>query len=153
VLASVLGTLAAFGVRRVSDTLSAVLLSVFIAPLIVPVVVLAAGAYFMLSAIGLIGTYAGMVALHAVLGIPYVVLVVSAALKRFDPSLERAAQISGANPSRVLMRVTVPILAPAIITGSLFAFVRSSWACSSPVLTGGRCPSSSSLEFSSRSRR
>lgn len=124
-LATIFGTLAAFALRRVHPATGGVLLAIFIAPLIVPVVVLAAGAYFMLSAFGLIGTYAGMVALHAVLGIPFVVLVVSAALKRFDPSLERAAQISGSGPVRVLTRVTIPILAPAIVTGALFAFVTS----------------------------
>lgn len=125
VIATVAGTAGAFGLRRLPRAAGSIVLAIFVAPLIVPVVVLAAGAYFMLSAFGLIGTYAGMVALHAVLGIPYAVLVVTAALQRFDPSLERAAQISGASPFRVITRVTVPILAPAIITGGLFAFVTS----------------------------
>lgn len=71
------------------------------------------------------GTYFGMVVMHAVLGMPYVVLVVATALKRFDRNLERAALVCGASPTRVLQRVTIPILFPAVATGALFAFITS----------------------------
>lgn len=124
-LATVLGLLAAIGISRSSQWVEAIAVPFFMAPLIVPVVVFAAGSYFMLSSMRMTGTYLGMVVMHAVLGLPYVVLVVVSALKRFDRNLERAALVCGASPIRVLQRVTIPILLPSVATGALFAFITS----------------------------
>ena len=65
----------------------------------------------------------GMVAVFAMYYAPYVYMFVSAALKNMDPALEEAAQMSGAGPVRTMLTITLPLVAPAILSGSLLAFV------------------------------
>ncbi len=65
----------------------------------------------------------GMVAVFAMYYAPYVYMFVSAALKNMDPALEEAAQMSGAGPLRTMLTITLPLVAPAILSGSLLAFV------------------------------
>lgn len=65
----------------------------------------------------------GMVAVFAMYYAPYVYMFVSAALKNMDPALEEAAQMSGAGPLRTMLTITLPLVAPAILSGSLLAFI------------------------------
>jgi len=62
---------------------------------------------------------------HTVLAIPVVVMVVAAALRRVDESLERAATILGATRPRAFLAVTLPIIRSSIVAGGLFAFITS----------------------------
>jgi len=62
---------------------------------------------------------------HVALALPYVVVVVSARLSTFDPTLEEAARALGAGPWIVMRRVTLPWIAPGIVAGALFAFAVS----------------------------
>ena len=54
---------------------------------------------------------------------PYVYMFTSAALKNMDPSLEEAAEMSGASPLRTIVTITFPLIAPAIVSGMLLSFV------------------------------
>ena len=54
---------------------------------------------------------------------PYVYMFTSAALKNMDPSLEEAAEMSGAGPVRTILTVTFPLILPAIVSGMLLSFV------------------------------
>ena len=94
-------------------------------PLIVPQVVSALGYYGYLSVVGLVGTRFGVVLAHVALAVPVTFLVICATLKGFDPNLERAALISGADPLRAFIYVVVPVLRPGMITAALFAFLSS----------------------------
>ena len=100
-------------------------MAVLISPMIVPLIISAAGMYFFYSRIGLQGTYLGVVLAHAALGIPFVIITVTATLVGFDRSLTRAAANLGANPVRTFFKVQAPLILPGVISGGLFAFITS----------------------------
>ncbi|UFZ03431.1 ABC transporter permease [Bradyrhizobium ontarionense] len=125
-LATVLGTLAALGLRgkRASLLLSA-LRTVFLLPMVVPAVVLGVGMQLMFARYGLTNTYLGVIIAHTVVAVPFVLVNVSSALQGVDLKLEQAAASLGASPVTVLSSVTLPIALPGIISGALFAFATS----------------------------
>lgn len=125
VLATVLGTLAAMGLARARFPGKGLLMALMLAPMIVPVIILAIGAYFFYRPLGLTGSLWGLAIAHAVLGAPFVLVTVSATLGALDPSLVRAAQGLGASPWVAFRKVTLPIIAPGVVSGALFAFVAS----------------------------
>jgi putative spermidine/putrescine transport system permease protein len=98
---------------------------ILISPMIVPIVITAAGMFFFFSQIGLSQTYIGLVLAHALLGTPFVVITVTATLTSFDRSLMRAAANLGANPLTAFFKVQMPLILPGIISGGLFAFITS----------------------------
>lgn len=124
-LATVLGTLAAVGLSQVRFPGKGGLLAVLISPMIVPVVVVGAGAYLFFAPLGLADSYTGLVLVHAALGTPFVLTTVSATLEGFDRRLARASASLGADPLTTFFRVTLPLIAPGIIAGALFAFATS----------------------------
>ena len=124
VLATVLGTLAALGLNHRIPA-RALIVSLILAPLIVPIIVLAAGTYFVFSRLGLVDSYLGLICAHATLGVPFVVVTVSANLASVDPSLTRAGAILGANPFRVFRTITLPLILPGVLSGAALAFVTS----------------------------
>lgn len=94
-------------------------------PLAVPHIVMAVGYYSFLGDLRLVHTHLGVILAHTCLAVPIAFLVLSANLKGFDRTLERAAQSLGASPVRTFMHVTLPILRPGLIISSLFAFIQS----------------------------
>ncbi len=120
-----LGTLAAIGLSQPHVPFKRLITAILISPMIVPLVISAAGMYFFFSRIGLQGTYWGVVLAHAVLGIPFVIITVTATLVGFDKSLTRAAANLGANPIVTFWRVQMPLILPGVISGGLFAFITS----------------------------
>jgi putative spermidine/putrescine transport system permease protein len=124
-LATVLGTMAAVGLARVSFFGKGVLMSLLIAPMVVPVVVVAVSTYLFFARIGLNDTYLGLVLVHAALGAPFVLTTVLATLQNFNDNLVRASLSLGANPLTTFFRVTLPLIAPGVISGALFAFATS----------------------------
>ncbi|MEM5437686.1 ABC transporter permease [Paraburkholderia diazotrophica] len=124
-IATVLGTLAALGLSRAQFPFRSVIMPVIVSPMIVPIVVVAAGFYLVFSPLGLVNSYLGVVLAHAALGTPFVVVTVTASLLSFDQSLLRAASGLGAPPWVAFRRVTLPLIAPAVATGSVFAFATS----------------------------
>ncbi|WP_211313833.1 ABC transporter permease [Marinomonas piezotolerans] len=119
------GTLAAIGLSQSHVPFKRAIMAILISPMIVPLVISAAGMYFFYSRIGLQGTYWGVVMAHAVLGIPFVIITVTATLVGFDRSLTRAAANLGANPVTTFFRIQMPLILPGIISGGLFAFITS----------------------------
>jgi putative spermidine/putrescine transport system permease protein len=95
------------------------------APITVPLVVSALAYYSSLGRLRLTGTHLGVILAHTALCIPVALLVMTAALKGFDPNLERAAMSAGAGPWRTFWWVTLPVLRPGILVGALFAFLHS----------------------------
>ncbi|MDH2348840.1 ABC transporter permease [Bradyrhizobium sp. SSUT77] len=121
-LSTILGTLAALGLSRPNFPWRAPVMSVLISPIIVPVVITGVGVYFFYADVGLLNTYAALILAHTTLATPFVVITVSATLMGFDHSLTRAAAGLGAPPITVFFKITLPLILPGMITGSLFAF-------------------------------
>ena len=124
-VASFLGTLAALGMHRAEFPGKAAILGILISPIIVPIVITAAGMFYFYSRIGLTGSLAGLVFAHATIGVPFVIITVSATLAGFDNNLVRASASLGADPVRTFFKVTMPIILPGIVSGGLFAFITS----------------------------
>lgn len=124
-LAVVLGTTAAIGLVRARFPGKALLTAILISPMVVPVVIVAVALYMAFAPFGLTGSYVGLVLAHAVLGVPFVVTTVTATLQGFDFNLVRAANSLGAGPLTTFFRVTLPQVAPGVISGGLFAFAIS----------------------------
>jgi len=124
-LATSLGTLAALGLSQSNMPYRSTLMALLISPMIVPLIISAAGMYFFYSRIGLASTHVGVILAHAALGTPFVVITVTATLVGFDRTLIRAAHNLGANPTVTFFRVIVPLILPGVISGALFAFITS----------------------------
>ena len=124
-LATVLGTLAAIGLARSNMPFRDFIMALLISPLVVPIVIAAAGMYFFYSSVGLAQTHLGIILAHTALGTPFVVITMTATLSGFDRNLVKAASSLGADPLTAFFRVTLPIVAPGMISGALFAFAAS----------------------------
>ena len=124
-LSTTLGTLAALGLSRPTMPAKTLVMSILISPMIVPLIISAAGMFFFYSRVGLQGTHIGVILAHAALGTPFVVITVTATLVGFDNSLIRAAASLGASPTTTFFKVIVPLILPGVISGALFAFITS----------------------------
>ncbi|MGI9388977.1 MAG: ABC transporter permease [Boseongicola sp.] len=131
-----LGTLAAIGLSQSHVPGRRAIMAILISPMIVPLIISATGMFFFYSQIGnwMEGTlglgknfvgYVKVVLAHAVLGIPFVIITVTATLVGFDRSLTRAAANMGADPVTTFFKVQMPLILPGVISGGLFAFITS----------------------------
>ncbi len=134
ILATCLGTLAALGLSRPEMPYRRLIMALLISPMIVPIIIIATGLFFFYSnpcaIIGtecgrLTSTYIGVILAHTTLGIPFVIITVTATLSGFDQSLIRAGASLGASPSRTFFKVVLPLITPGVVSGALFAFVTS----------------------------
>jgi putative spermidine/putrescine transport system permease protein len=125
ILATLLGTLAALGLWRARFPGQGLVLALLIAPMVVPVVIIAVGVYFAFAPLRLTDGYAGLILAHATLAAPFVVVTVLAALSGFDRSLLRAAANLGATPVAAFRRVMLPLILPGVLSGAVFAFAAS----------------------------
>ena len=125
VCSTVIGTMGALALVRGRlpgrETLEALML----APLIVPHIIVAIAVYLQFAPLGLTGTRLGFVLIHTALAVPYVVLVVSAALQRLPPSLEMAGLNLGASRLACFWWITMPLIGPAILAGAVFSALAS----------------------------
>ncbi|KGF62884.1 ABC transporter permease [Pseudomonas lutea] len=124
-LATALGTLAAVGLARGEFRGKGLVTAVLISPMIAPLVIVAVALYFFFAQMNLLNSYLGLVLAHAVLGVPFVVITVSATLQGYDRNLSRAAASLGAPPFFAFRKVMLPLIAPGVISGGLFAFATS----------------------------
>lgn len=125
ILSTALGTLAAIGLSQSHVPFRRAIMAILISPMIVPLIISAAGMYFFYSRIGLQGTYWGVVLAHAALGTPFVIITVTATMVGFDRSLTRAAASMGADPLTTFFKVQMPLIIPGVVSGALFAFITS----------------------------
>ena len=125
VLATVLGTLAALGLASSAMPARPAVMGILISPMVTPIIISAAGMFFFYSSVGLGQTHLGLILAHAALGTPFVVITVTATLANFDGNLLRAGASLGAGPWRVFRRVQLPLIAPGVASGGLFAFAAS----------------------------
>ena len=124
-LSTALGTLAAIGLSRSEMPYRRLVMSILISPMIVPLIITAAGMFYFYSQVHLSQTYLGVIMAHAVLGTPFVIITVTATLVGFDKSLVRASQSLGAGALTTFRKVQMPLIIPGVISGGLFAFITS----------------------------
>lgn len=124
-IATPLGTLAAIGLAYMRSRAKTAIVALITAPLVVPVVVVAIAFYFLFAPLGLVNGSLGLIVAHTALAVPFVVIVVHAALRGLDTELLRAAASLGAPPLTILFRVLVPLIAPGVAAGAVFAFMTS----------------------------
>jgi putative spermidine/putrescine transport system permease protein len=125
ILATFLGTVAALGLSRAEMPFKSAMMGILLSPMIVPLIISAAGMYFFYSKIGLQGSFLGVILAHTALGTPFVVITVTATLTGFDLVLIRSAASLGATPTTTFFRVIVPLILPGVVSGALFAFITS----------------------------
>ena len=123
--ATVIGTLASVGVVQGRFPGHRIVAGLILAPLMMPTIVLAVSLYYLFARYGIVGTHLALVLAHTAIALPFVFVVVSAALQRLDPALGQAASVMGAGQVDVLRRITLPLIAPAIGVAALFAFLAS----------------------------
>ena len=124
-IATTLGTLAAVGLVNTKLPFKGLLMSLLIAPMVVPIVVVGVATYLFFAPLGLADSYAALILVHAALGAPFVLTTVLATLQGFDQNLVRASLSLGETPLRSFFRITLPVIAPGVISGALFAFATS----------------------------
>ena len=125
VIATTIGCLAAYALVRGEMRAKKFVLSLMLAPIIVPTVITAIAMYFLTAKMGLVGNMLWIGFCHAVVALPIVLLILLAALQGVDVNLERAALSLGASRSRVFFKVVVPIALPGVMSAALFAFLAS----------------------------
>ena len=125
VLATALGTLAALGLSNPAMPAHRFATGLLISPMVTPVIISAAGMFFFYSSLGLAQTHLGLILAHAALGTPFVVITVTATLAGYDVNLSRAAASMGAGPLTVFRRIQLPLIAPGVVSGGIFAFAAS----------------------------
>ena len=124
-LATALGTLAALGLSRPHMPYKGLIMSILISPMIVPLIITAAGMFFFYAKINLVYTFTGIILAHVALSTPFVVITVTATLVGFDTNMTKASQSLGAPPIRTFFKVIMPLILPGVISGALFAFITS----------------------------
>ncbi|QQA45015.1 ABC transporter permease [Pelagovum pacificum] len=136
IIAVSLGTLAAIGLSQSHVPGRQAIMAILISPMIVPLIISATGMFFFYSAMGnwleenlgfsqTLSGYIKVILAHAALGIPFVIITVTATLVGFDRSLTRASANLGAGPVKTFFSVQMPLILPGVISGGLFAFITS----------------------------
>lgn len=123
--ATVIGGLAALALARDNSRWNGAIFAFFLAPMIVPRIVIAVGLFYLFAQIGLVATDLGLVIGHTVLAIPFTLVTIAAVLKSYDTRLDQAAATLGANRLRTLFLITVPLVKGGLIAAFLFAFITS----------------------------
>ncbi|MGC0055871.1 ABC transporter permease (plasmid) [Brucella pituitosa] len=125
VLAIVIGILAALVVSRSDMKGKRIVNTVFIAPLILPTIVIGAALLQYANALGFARSFFALVVGHTVIVVPYVLRTVLASLERFDQSFEEASHDLGGTAVSTFFLITLPIIKPGLVAGALFAFIIS----------------------------
>lgn len=139
VIATPLGIAAAYAIASSQWRIMRFLRVVLLLPIIVPVIIIAAGVYFIFAEVGLLFTLPGLILANVMLSLPFVVTAVTAGLEGFDFTQERVARSLGMNRFRAFMTVTLPQVRPSVISGAVFAFI---WSLDETIvalfISGGR---------------
>jgi len=123
ILATVIGTAAAYGMRTAGSAWTRLILLCLLTPIMVPVILIAVGLFYVFVKLRLINTLAGLALADSMLALPLVVLVVSAALQSYDMSQERVARSLGASRPRAFFLITLPQIRFAVMTAAVLAFL------------------------------
>jgi putative spermidine/putrescine transport system permease protein len=125
VIATVLGTLAAYGLHTSGSRFARIAYATFMLPLIIPGILIAIGIFLVYAQIGLNNTITGIVLAHSVMASPLVVITVASSLKSYDMNQELVARSLGASRPWAFLTITLPQIQIAVISGALLAFITS----------------------------
>ena len=124
-LATPLGTMAAYALFVSGHRAARALFMFLITPMIVPVILIAIGAFYAYAQVGLNNTIIGLVLAHTVLAAPLVMIVITSALRNYDLNQERVARSLGATRLKAFFVITLPQIKFSIVTASLLSFLTS----------------------------
>jgi putative spermidine/putrescine transport system permease protein len=123
--ALICGTLASYVLVRGDFRGKRAIEANFMAPAIVPSIIVAVSLYIFFARVGLLGSFFGLVLGHTILAAPYVVLIMQAAIRGFDVRIEHVAATLGASQWQILTRIVLPNLVPSAAAAWIFSFVMS----------------------------
>ena len=124
-VATPFGTMAAYGLFVSGSRLGKIVFFMLMTPMIVPVILIAIGTFYVFGKLGLVNSILGLVLAHTVLSLPIVMIIVTAALRTYDLNQERVAQSLGSTRLRAFFEITLPQLKFSILTAALLAFLTS----------------------------
>lgn len=124
-VATVLGTLAALGLRYAPQRFRVSCVLILLSPLFMPAIIFAIAIYGLYATLQLVDTPLGLIAAHAVITMPIVLLTVSTALANVPREFEDAAMSLGATPIAMFFQITLPLIAKGVGAGAIFAFLTS----------------------------
>ena len=124
-VATPIGVLAAYGLHASRLPYLRFFFVLLITPMMVPVVLVAIGAFYAYVKLQILYTMTGLVLAHSLLAIPLVVIVVGSALKSYDMNQENAARSLGAPRWKAFLTITLPQIRFAVITSALLSFLTS----------------------------
>lgn len=124
-IATPIGVAAAYAINNSSHWLMRYLKIVLLLPLIVPIIIVATGVFFIYALSGMLYTIPGLIMADVMLALPYVITAVTAGLHGFDQTQEMVARSLGMNRFRAFMSVTLPQIMPSVVTGAIFAFIQA----------------------------
>lgn len=122
---AILGTLAAYGMMRYNIRLKRSIQAYLLLPYLVPLVATGAVLYIIFSSVGLINNILVVAFALALVNFPLMFWSVSSSVNSLNPTLEYAAKNLGAEGYQTFLLVTLPLLGPGIISGSLLVFIIS----------------------------
>lgn len=124
-IATPVGVAAAYAIEHGTHPLIRRLKTVLMLPLMVPIIIVAVGVFFVYSQFGYVNTLGGLIVADAMLGLPYVLISVGADLRSFDHAQELAARSLGMNRLRSFLTVTLPQIRASVISGAVFVFIQA----------------------------
>ncbi|PTM43365.1 ABC transporter permease subunit [Bosea sp. 124] len=125
IAATAIGGFTALALANSRTRWSGLIFAFFLAPMIVPRIVIAVGLFYLFARIGLVATDLGLVIGHTVLAIPFALVTMAAVLKSYDQRLDQAAATLGANRLKTLTGVTIPLVKGGLVAAFLFSFITS----------------------------
>ncbi|MGV2288651.1 ABC transporter permease [Trinickia sp. YCB016] len=125
IFATPLGVAAAYAIQNGKHRLMRYARTLLMLPLMVPIIIVAVGVFFVFSKTGYVNTLSGLIVADTMLGLPYVLISVSADLRTFDPTQEMVARSLGMNRFRSFMTVTLPQIKSSVIAGAVFVFIQA----------------------------
>ncbi|MEO0819813.1 MAG: ABC transporter permease [Pseudomonadota bacterium] len=124
-VATPMGVLAAYGLHASQMRFGKLIFVLLITPMMVPLILIAIGAFYVYVKLQILYTMLGLVMAHSLLALPLVLIVTAAGLKSYDMNQEMAARSLGASRARAFLTVTLPQIRFSVITAALLAFLTS----------------------------
>ncbi|MFK7892569.1 MAG: ABC transporter permease [Granulosicoccus sp.] len=124
-VATPVGVIAAYGLHTSRLRSVKVIFTLLIAPMMVPLILIAVGAFYVYAKMNILYTLTGMVIAHTILALPLVIIVTGSALKSYDMNQELAARSLGASRFQAFFNITLPQIRFAVVTSALLAFLTS----------------------------
>lgn len=119
----VFGSLAAYAYARLRFPGRRASFTFVLMSRLIPTVALAVPYYLIVQRFGLLNSYWALIAIYAVLTLPFTILILTLYFKGIPREVDEAAQLEGASPLRVLWDITLPLSLPSLVGAGLFAFM------------------------------